>query len=346
MGSRQHITLIRLTTLTLVLVYLVILAGAVVRATGSGMGCPDWPKCFGQLIPPTDSTSLPPDYKQIYVEKRMAKNTRMAGVLHFFGAHKLADKILNDPRINEELDFNATKAWIEYVNRLFGVALGFAQFALLIAAWLYRKTDRNIFGLALLAFLLTLAEGWLGSLVVSTNLLPGTITLHMFLALGILALMTGILVRLKNTQAENKFPLIKNVLRLAILFSLVQIYLGTQVREQVDDISTRIDDRSLWMGELGSWFEVHRILALLVLLLNGYLFFYLKKAPPELKRPVNWLVLLIGAEVAAGIILSYFSLPVIVQPVHLMLAVFMFGVQVQLLLKVKRMGSQDLTRRT
>jgi len=134
----------KINLITIILLFVLILAGGVVRSTGSGMGCPDWPKCFGRYIPPANSSDLPKNYKQKYVDGRLAKNQKFAKTLDVFGFTELARRIRGDKSILVPEEFNAAKTWTEYINRLLGAASGFF---LLLTAWLsfsYRNDNKLI----------------------------------------------------------------------------------------------------------------------------------------------------------------------------------------------------------
>ena len=107
--------------ITIVLLFSLILAGGIVRSTGSrDLGCPDWPKCFGRYIPPASASELPKDYKQKYVAGRLKKNQEFAKTLDLFGYSDLACwHLRQDKSILVPEEFNAAKTWTEYVNRLF-----------------------------------------------------------------------------------------------------------------------------------------------------------------------------------------------------------------------------------
>src|SRR5690606_29800576 len=147
------------------------------------MGCPDWPKCFNRFIPPTDVSQLPVDYEQHYIDGRAKKNERFANTLERIGFSELAFKIRNDKSILVHDEFNAAKTWTEYVNRLSGAILGFFLIACFILSFSYLKGKIRIFVLCFSNLILVFFQAWMGSIVVSTNLTPWVITVHMLLAL-------------------------------------------------------------------------------------------------------------------------------------------------------------------
>src|SRR5688572_4707560 len=171
----------KLTISTLVSVYILILVGGVVRSTGSGMGCPDWPKCFGNWVPPSSADDLPENYKEIYSSHREKKNQRFAKYLYSLGMHETATALLNDPGVLHESDFNPTKTWIEYLNRVVGVLIGMMIIAVAVFSLRFRKIRPRITVVAFAALFVVILTGWIGSFVVSSNLTPWTITVHMFL---------------------------------------------------------------------------------------------------------------------------------------------------------------------
>ena len=341
--------------LTVVSVFLLILVGGVVRSTGSGMGCPDWPKCFGQWVPPTEASQLPPNYKEVYTAQRVAKNQKLARTLQKLGFAQVAGSIFAHPTQYIETDFNPVKTWIEYVNRLLGALIGVFVLLTVVFALPYWHRDRVIFWLALASFLLTGVQGYLGSLVVSTNLLPVMVTVHMALALVIVALLlyavdraqwgsgiastTEAVLAQQQGRAQRPPLSLQAWLWVALLLTFWQIVLGTQVREQVDVVSAAADylGRETWVGRLGSVFSLHRTVSAAVLLLNVYVGYELwQLGGTHLRRLVSATLALIGLEILAGIVLASFALPPAVQPVHLTLATVLFGVQFLTLLAVAR----------
>ncbi len=315
----------KLTLATLLAVYLVILAGSVVRMTGSGMGCPDWPKCFGQWIPPTDIAQLPETYQEDYLAIRKQKLDKYIALIEGIGMPEVAQQMKEDPTLLESEPFDATGTWIEYVNRLFGFLSGNLMLALFIVSlWWIKK--RPI--IPLLVFISLIAIGfqaWLGSVVVATNLLPWTITIHMVVAFLILAL----LIKVYHVVPSSKGRLAieyRWILGLALVLTLIQVVLGTQVRQEIDEISRVVLDRDQWISQLSSDFEIHRSFSILLLLINGA-FLYLNKAEWRHSRALRWIGLLLIFEIFVGVILAYAGMLRYAQPTHLVIATLFFGAQ-------------------
>lgn len=324
----------RLTISTLVAVYVLILVGGVVRSTGSGMGCPDWPKCFGSWVPPTSVSELPPDYKEFYSAYREKKNVKFAKYLKALGFNETAEKLLTDRSILEEAEFNPLKTWIEYVNRVVGVVIGFMIFAVFVSSLRYRKSTPAITILSLAVFLLVGFQGWLGSIVVSTNLTAWTITLHMFLALVIVALLVLLIFRSDVSSSPDNAGISLWLLASCCIILVIQILLGTGVREAIDAVASKWP-RESWISEVGKPFLVHRAFSWIVLVFYAGLIYNLIKTQGLKIFPLTVILLILGT-ILTGAGMAYFAVPAFLQPVHLLLASLAFGMQFLLLLMATR----------
>lgn len=343
-GEKRFINVNRITIITL---FLVILAGGVVRSTGSGMGCPDWPKCFNQIVPPTDVSQLPEGYEEHYIEGRVKKNQRFAKMIDFFGYAEMADKIRHDESILQHEEFNAAKTWTEYINRLVGVLAGFALLFTAVFSLIYIKSKPSIVVWSVLNVFLVIIQAWLGSIVVSTNLMPWIITVHMLLALIIVAVSiytfyVATTLRNKQILINYSFPGLKALAIVSLIITLIQVVYGTEVREIIDHLNSDGIPRTRWIDSIGVNYNIHRILAYVTLLLTGLLFFLVKSrfSKSSIQSQYAWIILiLVLIQMLSGIILARFAVPAFAQTTHLVIASLFFGAQYYLMLlmtKLKR----------
>lgn len=329
---------VRLNWVTLVLIYLVIIAGSVVRTSGSGMGCPDWPKCFGQWVPPTKAAELPPNYKEIYGEKRVQKVEKFARFLSAIGLSETAKKIKNDPSVYEELPFNAGKTYTEYGNRLVGFLAGNGVLFIFLWTLLRYRKDKRLVLLTVLSLITITLNAWFGSIVVATNLVPWVITVHMFLALLSVVLQLAIIRRVspKQQRSLNLPNGMKWLITIILIITTYQLFLGTQVREYVDTLTKSGLGRETWTTHFGWEFLVHRTFSWLVLVLIALLTWLNYKTDKVI--PVYWAFGLLSMELIGGVLLAYADMPGFVQVSHLLFAAVLFGVLMLLFLRMRKVS--------
>lgn len=332
---------LKVNLITIILLFVLILAGGVVRSTGSGMGCPDWPKCFGRYIPPTSVSELPANYKKVYADGRLAKNQKFAKMLDVFGYSEMAIRIRSDKSILVPEDFNSARTWTEYVNRLIGAISGIFLFLCIVYSFKYWKTSKLIVILSIFNFILVGFQGWLGSIVVSTNLTAWIVTVHMLIALAILAISiaTYHMAKVQGRYKVQSKPLVAIVTVLVLAMSILQITFGTEVREKIDAVASHLEGsyRDSWVTRAGEIFSQHRDMAVIVLILNLVLYVLIRKSfnrHSVQQQLMSFTFLMIMLQIVTGIFLSYWSLPPFAQASHIVLASLVFGAQFYLLLNL------------
>lgn len=323
--------------ITLVLTYFVIIAGAVVRMTGSGMGCPDWPKCFGYYIPPTEQQQIEWHPNQEYHKGQViiVDEALEVAKTDFITTDTFTKTNWDTYAKHDYAEFNPIHTWVEYINRLFGVLAGLATIVLAFASLKYRKEKVLI---PILSFLILFGMGfqaWLGKTVVDSHLSPFKITIHMVMALLIVA---AILYVIYKTKTEKKTfvynTTFTKILIIASVLTLIQITIGTQVRQFIDQQIKLLGDQNtaLWLNNPTVSFYIHRSFSIIVLAINGYLFFQYKKLKLNYNK-INWVVVILIVEVISGIAMANFSFPFGTQSLHLVLASILFGIQFYLILE-------------
>jgi heme A synthase len=351
--------------------YFLILVGGLVRASGAGLGCPDWPRCFGSWIPPASAAELPAGF--------------------------------------EASQFNPTLMWTEYLNRLLGVTVGLLIFATLVSAWRNHRHTPRIFWPTLAAFLLVGFQGWLGGVVVQQELAAWLVTVHMVVALVIVSLLlyatvyaftaryravddadaaaardgadrisadyadyadSGVagatagagdakpprdpnnLRNLRNLRISDlrisdlrisdprisdprnrpasARPLVAGSTLALIVITLVQVVLGTQVRERVDHAMDAGVTRFGALATVGQFDMWHREMALLVMAataLVAWLVWARYRRDTALTRATVVLVALVVIQILLGVAMAYVALTPAAQVAHLTASSLLLGAE-------------------
>lgn len=312
-----------------------IMFGAFVRLTDSGLGCPDWPGCYGKLSPIGAAHHI-----------REAYETMPFGPVSF------------------------PKAWIEMIHRYVGALLGLLIIIIVVMAWRHRRLLGNTPKLAIVTLVAVCLQGAFGAWTVTHKLMPIIVTAHLLGGMGLLALMTWLAAREKThapVTADARRWQWWMALGLALLF--VQIALGGWVSTNYAALACMdfptcqgqlvppMDLHSGFslirgLGELPSgeaisqraliaihW--VHRNFAFLVFAYMGALAWKLR-AYEGLRTPATLVLLLLLAQLLTGLTTIFFEWPLLIAVLHNGGAAGLTLFSVTLLVRLHRSGQAKI----
>ncbi|QIM50411.1 heme A synthase [Pusillimonas sp. DMV24BSW_D] len=286
-----------------------IMFGAFVRLTDSGLGCPDWPGCYGKITPIGAADHI-----------RQAYEAMPYGPVSF------------------------PKAWIEMIHRYVGAFLGLLIIFIVIMAWRHRKTLGHTPKLAIATLIAVCLQGAFGAWTVTHKLMPIIVTAHLLGGMLLLAMMTWLAAREKQHERISVAALRWQPWMLAgFVLLFIQIALGGWVSTNYAALACMdfptcngqwvpaMDLQNGFslirgLGELPTgemisqealvgihW--IHRNFAWVVFAYMGTLAWQMR-AEPGLRTPATWVLVLLCAQLFTGLTTIFFEWPLLIAVLH------------------------------
>jgi cytochrome c oxidase assembly protein subunit 15 len=184
----------KLVWVTLFLTFDVIMFGAFTRLTDSGLGCPDWPGCYGHANP-------------------------LQAMEHI----RAAEALMPDGPVT------VMKAWVEMIHRYLAMGIGVLIIAIMVIAWRFwlqsgRSNTRFSPRYPMLLLVFVCIQGAFGAWTVTMKLQPVIVTIHLLLGMTLLGMLTWVGARQKDHP-----PVAEQALRLRMPALLGLILLAIQI---------------------------------------------------------------------------------------------------------------------
>jgi heme a synthase len=304
----------KLVWITLFLTFDLIMFGAFTRLTDSGLGCPDWPGCYGQANP-----------LQAHADIKAAEAAMPTGPV------------------------TVAKAWIEMIHRYLAMAIGVLIIALMVTAWRkWLQTKGREAGFSplfpTLLFVFVCAQGALGAWTVTMKLQPVIVTTHLLLGMTLLALLTWFGARLsEHLAAPRSAGALRVPAALVLLLLVIQIALGGWVSTnyaalacsnfplcsgelipQMDfangfalwrDLGKTAHGDYLPVSALTAIHWTHRAFALVVVVLAAWVALRALKLI-ALRKTARWLLIMVAVQFALGVSTVFLKLPLALAVAH------------------------------